>query len=68
MAELEFDIWGSIPFRRDLTSDQTVQEMLLVTRTEPRSISEIADALGADRGLVKDRIEELARWDLLVPD
>jgi len=68
MVQLEFDIWGSIPFGRELTCDGTVQEILLATQSEPRSIPEIADTLGVDRGVVKERINELARWELIVRD
>ena len=68
MPQLEFDIWGSIPFSPELTSDDTVQQILLATRTESRSISEIAHAAGADKQHVKEKIDELTRYDLLVPD
>ena len=68
MPQLEFDIWGSIPFSPELTSGETVQQILLATRTESRSISEIAHAAGADTRHVKERIDELTKYDLLVPD
>ena len=68
MLQLEFDIWGSIPFSQDVTSDPTAQGILLATRAEPRSVTQIADAVGADRSQVERGTDELAKWDLLVAD
>ena len=68
MPQLEFDIWGSIPFSQELTSDPIVQQILLATRTKAMSLLEIANSIEADRRHVSQRIDELARWDLLVAD
>ena len=65
MPQLDFEVWGAVPFHKNLEGDTIAQAVLVAIRTDRKDAATIAHECAIDINVVEKTLTKLYGFDLV---